>query len=219
MNRIKLLYRLNKTNLSIFFVWYVLISVIVFSTPRISSFQWINSMNHQILDYFFSLLTQFGDGIFVMLVAVLFFFLRSRKIGIAIAASYIGSGLICSVLKRSFQAHRPAFFLKEDPSFHSLSWLPLSHHNAFPSGHTTSAFALAFTLMLFSKDKRLAMMAMVLACLTGYSRVYLGQHFLDDVWFGSILGAGFSCLYFLMYSYFGEKKLSRSQLFPPSFKI
>src|SRR5690606_17780653 len=130
------------------------------------------------------------------------FFLWSRRLGIAITATYIGSGLVCAMLKKTFHAYRPGFHLQNDPSFHALSWMPLAHHNAFPSGHTTSAFALAASIAFFSKNKTLGVIALTLACLTGYSRVYLAQHYWDDVWFGSMLGIGFTSLYAMIVIYY-----------------
>ena len=179
----------------------------------------INQQHNIFADYMFSILTQFGDGIVVMAIGLLFFLFRKRRLGLAIAITYIGSGLICSLLKRSFLAYRPAHYLADDPSFHSVSWLPLAYHNAFPSGHTTSAFALACTIALFAKNKNWGRIALGLAILCAYSRIYLGQHFADDVWFGSVLGVSFSCAYALILQRMEEKRLSLSHIFPPSFKL
>ena len=62
-------------------------------------------------------------------------------------------------------------------------------HNSFPSGHTTTAFSLylyiSFTLMNKTSGK---LVFYTLAMLAGLSRVYLSQHFIEDVVAGALLG-------------------------------
>lgn len=218
MNRIQKLFSENRGFIVCFLAWYFILSGYIFSRPDIQAFQLTNSNHSLFFDYFFTVITQFGDGLFVMTVALVCFLVWSRRLGVAIAVTYIGSGLICSLLKKTFQAYRPGYLLQDDPTFHALSWMPMAHHNAFPSGHTTSAFALAATLAFFAKNKKIGLLAFVLACLTGYSRVYLGQHFWDDVWFGSMLGMGFTCLYAVLLAYYTDNKFTVIQ-FPNNFRI
>jgi membrane-associated phospholipid phosphatase len=59
---------------------------------------------------------------------------------------------------------------------------------SFPSGHTTSVFALATMLALLEKNKRTNVVYLLVAVAVGYSRIYLGQHFLNDVLMGSTIG-------------------------------
>ena len=60
---------------------------------------------------------------------------------------------------------------------------------SFPSGHTMSAFALyAFLAFCLPKKKWLAALLFLIALLVGISRIYLVQHFLQDVYLGAILG-------------------------------
>ncbi|MFW5657174.1 MAG: phosphatase PAP2 family protein, partial [Bacteroidota bacterium] len=59
---------------------------------------------------------------------------------------------------------------------------------SFPSGHTTSAFALFICLVFYTKSLPLKIIFFFLAVLVGFSRVYLSQHFFCDVVAGSFLG-------------------------------
>ena len=60
------------------------------------------------------------------------------------------------------------------------------HSGAFPSGHTTTAFACATVLAWASP--RLAVPVFVLAAVIGFSRIYVGVHWPLDVLGGAVLG-------------------------------
>lgn len=61
---------------------------------------------------------------------------------------------------------------------------------AFPSGHTSSAFATATSLAITTKKWYIAVPALAWSTGVGYSRIYLGQHYPSDVIMGAILGSG-----------------------------
>jgi undecaprenyl-diphosphatase len=60
-----------------------------------------------------------------------------------------------------------------------LQLLPHAPDPSFPSDHATLAFSLAFSI-LFAK-RRLGVVMLVLALLTGISRVYVGVHYPGDI--------------------------------------
>lgn len=59
---------------------------------------------------------------------------------------------------------------------------------SFPSGHATCAFSLYFALALLVKNNTLKLILFFVALLVGYSRIYLSQHFFEDVYAGSLVG-------------------------------
>jgi membrane-associated phospholipid phosphatase len=67
---------------------------------------------------------------------------------------------------------------------------------SFPSGHTTSAFAMATALTLSYQKWYVAVPAYAYACMVGYSRMRLGMHFPSDVLGGMVIGIGTSLLVF-----------------------
>lgn len=69
------------------------------------------------------------------------------------------------------------------------------HHigsKSFPSGHTSSAFALATSLSLCYPKWYVIAPAYMWAITVGYSRMRLGVHYPTDVLVGAIIGAGCS---------------------------
>jgi membrane-associated phospholipid phosphatase len=78
--------------------------------------------------------------------------------------------------------------------------------NSFPSGHTSAAFSLFICLALIT-PRKWAPLWVVSAWAVAYSRIYLSQHFLEDVLLGSVIGL-FStiAIYMLMDFYFNRKQ-------------
>lgn len=64
---------------------------------------------------------------------------------------------------------------------------------SFPSNHATNAFVVAIMIAFLTRKKRWAIPMYLLACLIGFSRVYLGVHYPGDILagfiFGSLIGA------------------------------
>ncbi|MGZ4037277.1 MAG: phosphatase PAP2 family protein, partial [Bacteroidia bacterium] len=74
-------------------------------------------------------------------------------------------------------------------------------HNSFPSGHSTTAFAVFTCLALMTKNKFLKVLCLFVAANAAFSRTYISQHWLVDVYFGSIIGlVTATALYFVVYN-------------------
>jgi len=167
----------------------ILAVVLVTLNSKIGCFLGLNSLHHPILDRIFINLTFLGDGLFSIIAALLLFFIwKQRLMALHIVLAFILSGILAQVLKRLFNAPRPREIIESivfNSFFHgrtAVGW------DSFPSGHTTSAFALATILALHVNKKGWGLFFLLMAILVGYSRIYLGQHFLDDVLAGAILG-------------------------------
>jgi membrane-associated phospholipid phosphatase len=149
----------------------------------------INGLRNQWADYFFQYFTHVGDGLFFIGAALLLLLYNVGRGTIAFAA-FLLSGLIAQVLKKLVypEALRPAGYFSDATMVESAEGTYLNVFNSFPSGHATTTFALFFLLTAMSRNKQLGYLFFMLAVLASYSRIYLGQHFFEDVYFGSFIG-------------------------------
>jgi membrane-associated phospholipid phosphatase len=105
---------------------------------------------------------------------------RRRELAIAAAALMVGAAATTQVLKSLLAADRPQTY---------TAFLP---PNAWPSGHTTAAAALALAIVLLSPPGRrraVAIAAAVGVAVVGVALVALGRHFPSDV-LGGLCVAG-----------------------------
>lgn len=146
-----------------------------------------NRHYHEPFNRIFKNLTHLGDGLAVLPLAALAA-IGGYKRSLAVIVAGFGSGLLAQFFKKIvFPNHlRPAGYFSEG-TLQSLDGVTQHLHFSFPSGHSTTAFALA-TLFVLWLPKRWAFPIFILALATGFSRIYLAQHFIEDVMAGSILG-------------------------------
>lgn len=148
----------------------------------------LNNFNSSFFDSFFKTVTFLGDGIFLLMLCLFLMFWKAR-VPFSLFLGYVVSGIFVQLGKRVFwpNAPRPSSLFDEGV-LHLVEGIKLHSMNSFPSGHTATAFALFFLLIFYTPFKPLKFLFFILACLVGYSRVYLSQHFLFDVAFGSVIG-------------------------------
>lgn len=68
---------------------------------------------------------------------------------------------------------------------------PYAHGYSFPSGHTSSSFAAAcgmFSMCRGKGQKAMGWVAIVLAAIIGFTRIYLHVHYCTDVLVGAVVG-------------------------------
>lgn len=156
---------------------------------------WINARHNDFFDLFFKYFTYLGDGgvtAIAILPLGLMIFKKYRSTPFIIGwGTMILCGVFAQVLKRLVfpGADRPLKFFG-DHVLYLVPDLDIHMSNSFPSGHTTTAFGFyAFIAVFFaSKKPWLQFVLAMTAVLVGYSRMYLSQHFLEDVVTGALLG-------------------------------
>ena len=148
----------------------------------------INSLHCTLTDYFFRFYTNMGDGLCIISISILLVLFSYRK-SLLFASSYALTSIIAQVLKPRFNAPRPALYFKAELShIYFVKGVDIFEINSFPSGHTVSAFSAALVLSYVSTKKSSQLVYFTMALLVGYSRMYLSEHFLDDVLGGAVIG-------------------------------
>lgn len=143
------------------------------------------NMRSSILTPIFKLLSLLGnDGlIWLIIIAVLLCFKKSRMIGLTALLSLIICFIINNeVIKNLVARPRPFDVIAQ---LQVLIARPTDF--SFPSGHTASSFAAAGAFY-YSGNKKWGVIALILAGAIGFSRLYLGVHYPSDVIIGALLG-------------------------------
>lgn len=160
----------------------------------------INRHHNAFFDVLFALLTYLGDGLFIIVPVLILLFVSLRH-AVFLLTSYLSTGLITQILKRVFfeDTLRPSKLLK-DSGLYLIDGVDMLSGRSFPSGHSTSAFALFIGLALMTHNRYLKLLCFLIACLVAFSRVYLSQHFLVDITAGSLIGTlGTIAIYLVFY--------------------
>ncbi len=182
------LFKQNK----LFFIGFLLLVcssiyvLVVYS--KIDGFYLLNTHHSPFFTTLFIYFTYLGDGFFVLAIGIILLLFKKYGEGIMVLSSYVISGFIAQVLKYFVVEPRPAILLKDSTYQYFIEDVTLHNLHAFPSGHTASAFALAAVLSFAAKRKEYSLLLLVGAILVGYSRIYLAQHFLNDVLAGAVIG-------------------------------
>lgn len=182
------LYKQNRYFFVGYFILFIIALYILIFYSKADGFILMNPYHSNFLNQFFIPYTLAGDGFFIIALAVVLFFIKKRYLSLMIVSSYLLSGIIVQVLKFFISEARPAYFLANTNYPYFIENVTLHNYHSFPSGHSASAFALAAVLSFSVKNKNYSMFFLLLAALVGYSRIYLGQHFMDDVLPGSFFG-------------------------------
>lgn len=108
-----------------------------------------------------------------------------RKTALLSLEGWVTSGIIVLGLKAIVGRARPKTG-ESSHSFHPFSFR--SGFNSLPSGHASSAFAVATTIADQSEEIHVDVLSYSLATLVAVSRVHDNQHWLSDVFIGSVIG-------------------------------
>jgi len=184
----------------------------VLSIPRGELHLRINAWHSAAADFVFPWITHLGDGVTAGILTILFLALFSLRSGFFLGCAVLISGMFTQLLKRGVfgDYYRPAKYLEmqNQALIHEVPGVDLHSWFSFPSGHATAAFALCFSLALLFQRKTTDLLFLVLAILIAFSRVYLSQHFLMDVYVGSIIGVSFTLFFYHVFFLSSWKRFS-----------
>lgn len=164
----------------------------------------LQELHNPILDKIMIFITNLGNaGIFWICLGLLLLAIpKTRKCGgcmlLAMALTFILGNLI---LKNVIARPRP-FSIATEVGLK----IPRPGEYSFPSGHTMNAFSGATTIFLFYKNP--GVIALVLAAMIAFSRMYLFVHYPTDILGGMVLGIVDALLIFRLTSKNGCVKLN-----------
>lgn len=148
----------------------------------------VNGWNSPWADNVEPYITNIGDGLAAITLSLIVALASYRK-ALLLASSYAVTAIAAQILKFIFDAPRPIVYFQDQWSrVHTVKGLYILHTHSFPSGHTVSVFSAALVITYLCKNKGWGFPALLIAILVGYSRMYLTQHFFEDVMAGSVIG-------------------------------
>jgi membrane-associated phospholipid phosphatase len=175
-----------------FFILYLILLAACLTIKLLCSreaiFFTVNSWNQPWLDAIEPYVTDIGDGttaVILSLVMLLF----SYRSWLLLASSYAITSIAAQILKYIYIAPRPKlYFASQWSRVHTVDGVYILEKYSFPSGHTVSAFSAALVITYLCKNKGWGIPALFVAIMVGYSRMYLTEHFYEDVLAGSAIG-------------------------------
>ena len=177
----------------------------------------LNEYHTPARDIFYRYYTHVAEWFPYVICVALLLFSRIGD-GVFASAAMLLSALFTQVVKHIVVAPRPLTWFGEhmpDVQLPLVEGVDVHAIYSFPSGHTTSFFALAFVLSIVATKKlsrfslalssTLQAIPVVLASFGGYSRIYLCQHFALDVFAGALVGTLITLLcYAVLHRYEGQ---------------
>lgn len=197
----------NVRQLYSFLIPYVILLILVLTVKLLYSkediYFFINGLHFPAGDVFFPFMTEFGGTVTAVVACLLLLFVSYRS-SVLMATSLILTTLINVPLKNLFNAPRPSLYFAGHtrPIYYVPDVEVLANNLSFPSGHTVCAFTLAVVLTYITPRKSLGYLYLILAILVAYSRMYMSQHFLEDVTAGSIVATVTTVIWL---SWFGSR--------------
>jgi len=200
-------------------VFVVVLTVFCISISKPDGFLLINHIHAPVFDRFFILFTQVGNGLFVVGLMIFLLIKKKYKWTVQIGISFLFSGLLVQALKHLYQSPRPKVYFGPG-NIHEIQGITCTGLSSFPSGHTATIFALTTLLALYFTGRKSGLLFFWIAAMTGFSRIYLSQHFPIDVLGGSIAGVLTSLLvYMLLPLHVFERKFEKSEFENQSIKL
>lgn len=163
-----------------------LVIKLTFTRPEI--YFAVNGLNSPAADFLAPYITDLGNGWMTVVIALVLLLFSYRK-ALIVASSYAITSLFAQVVKYIFDLPRPQLYFGDKIKHaHFVKGVYILSFNSFPSGHTVTAFTLAVLFTYWCRHKAWAPVFLLLAVMVGYSRMYLSEHFFEDVVAGSVIG-------------------------------
>ncbi len=149
------------------------------------------------LDRTMLIVTEFGNGIVTLAIAVIFYFAVNHILAYKYILGTLTLWLTVEFMKLLIRRARPYLTLEDA----RVVGKP-TKGKSFPSGHTSQAFFTATTLtQYFTVGIMIALPLYLFALIVGITRMYMGMHYPRDVLAGAILGTFWGFIGMIVTSY------------------
>ncbi len=146
---------------------------------------WVNAKGSPLLDTLFLSVTTLGGKVAVggatLILAIYLLFFSKKTRAMIVIAGVGGAGLLNLILKLIYERPRPDLWTQ----------LVVESSYSFPSGHAMASAALAGVVVAILWPTKWRSLALVIGSiyviLIGFSRIYLGVHYLSDVLAGWVV--------------------------------
>lgn len=231
----KQLFKQNAVFISLSLILVVVLGLALLYIPKNELHLLLCDRHTYARDIFYRYYTQAAEW-FPYVVCVLLLLFSRIGDGVLATAALSISGLATQGLKYLVDTDRPYKWFENnfpDISLPLVDGVRMSKYYSFPSGHTTSFFALAFVLCIIatkglsaqqsnsantlSAQRSLSVAIQILlfiaAAVGGYSRIYLSQHFTEDVAGGILVGILITLLCYVVFYHFEGQKWYNYRVF------
>ncbi len=209
------LLKINRAFLLPYLLFILVLTPVLLGFSKGSIHLYINDQHCAVSDFFFKYITHLGDGLMPLLLAIVFLFISIRKSLIILTGGLL-AGALAQFFKRIVfpDIVRPIKYFEDAHDLYLVEGVKIHGSFSFPSGHSATIFALCLCLAFFSKNSMTKFFLFILALLVAFSRVYISQHFLNDIVAGSFLG----CIAAVLI-YYSFEKIKNSWIDRPITKL
>ncbi len=200
--------RQNAILLGSFAIVWIITLYLSLVIPKGQELLAISENRNTFADFLFPIITLLGEIYPYIIAGIIFFIQKKGQKSIWITLLGTGAALLSYGFKNYFAAPRPKVYFEQ--LLNRPEWvsqiegvaLANSFTSSFPSGHTLAAFAFYTFIALLVENNFIKIMLLSIAILVGFSRMYLFQHFINDVVWGALIGTVWAIILFFIYNIF-----------------
>lgn len=199
MKSIQFILKGNKFSYVAYGIFWLVSTVLLLLLAKGDEVLYLNDHKTVALNYFFMVLTRMGEAE-VCVAACLVGLLMHWREGLFLTVCILFNSLSVQLLKRMVFSDfkRPGVLFGD--VIHHIPGFELHTGLSFPSGHTTAGVTICFALSLLTQNQLTKLFLIALGLMVGVSRIYLGQHYLMDVYAGSVLAVLGTSLCYLIFN-------------------
>ena len=198
---VRTLFIMNKSLFGGFALMLIIGIVTNFCLNKGELLEFFSENRHPAWDLFFRYITKTGEEGTYILSIFLFLLFKRRPEALMVPLTGLLVTLVSFLSKQFFQQPRPHEYYKQLGKLAEINPVEgvsmVKGFSSFPSGHTMSAFALLMLIAFYSSKEKWRFILFVAALLVGISRVYLAQHFLEDILLGAFMGLPIAMMVFI----------------------